>query len=169
MPVEQLEPARGRDVDRIVEVEADHVALRFHDADDTVAVAADAVPPALTEIVTAGEQPRMTPQLLGLLARLPACRLHNHYGPTETHVATAWTGPSAVPVGQGAWPPLPPIGRPMTNIHAYVLDRRGRPVPVGVPAELHLGGEGMARGYLGRPAKTAEQFIRWLYAELKGG
>src|SRR6185295_2413848 len=58
----------------------------------------------------------------------------------------------------GALLPAVPIGRPMPGRSAHVLDRRGQPVPVGVPGELALGGV-LARGYLGRPEATAERFI----------
>ncbi|MGD2115490.1 MAG: amino acid adenylation domain-containing protein, partial [Acidobacteriota bacterium] len=79
-------------------------------------------------------------------------RLVNHYGPTEgTVVATA----SAV----APRTELPPIGRPVGGARVFVVDRRGRPVPVGVVGELLLGGAGLARGYLGRPALTAERFV----------
>ncbi len=84
-------------------------------------------------------------------------RLSNTYGPTETTiVATAAdlaTGPAAdagVAVS---------IGRPVANARAYVLDRDGGLLPAGVPGELYVGGEGVARGYLGRPDLTAERFV----------
>jgi amino acid adenylation domain-containing protein len=82
--------------------------------------------------------------------------LVNHYGPTEnTVVATSGrVDPSA------KWADdAPPIGRPIANVRAYVLDRLLRLVPIGVPGELYLGGDGLARGYRHDPALTAEKFI----------
>ncbi|MFI5910641.1 amino acid adenylation domain-containing protein [Dactylosporangium sp. NPDC051541] len=79
-----------------------------------------------------------------------AHRLINAYGPTETTVtATTWIA--------NPGPVL--IGRPELNRTAHVLDDRLRPVPPNTPGELYLGGEGLARGYLGAPAQTAERFV----------
>ncbi|MFI5533587.1 amino acid adenylation domain-containing protein [Kitasatospora sp. NPDC051853] len=87
-------------------------------------------------------------------AHCPDTTVVNGYGPTETttFAATHRTGPRD---GPG---PLP-IGRPLDNSRAYVLDSRLCPVPVGVVGELHLAGTGLARGYLDRPGPTAERFV----------
>ena len=79
----------------------------------------------------------------------------NHYGPTEYTVVGTFA--PVDPVRDANSPP--PIGRPIGNTRAYVLDRYLNPVPVGVAGELHLAGDGLARGYLNRPELTAEKFI----------
>ncbi|MEQ6927354.1 amino acid adenylation domain-containing protein [Pseudomonas mosselii] len=87
---------------------------------------------------------------------LPQVRLHNVYGPTEATVdSTAWTLEPQQPLPVAA----PPIGRAIGNTRLYVLDAHDRPVPVGCAGELHIGGIGVARGYLGLPALQAERFI----------
>ncbi|MFB9474180.1 amino acid adenylation domain-containing protein [Nonomuraea salmonea] len=81
-------------------------------------------------------------------------RLVNTYGPTEaTVIATAADLGAADTVGR------PPIGRPIGGTTAHVLGPYGEPVPPGFPGELCLGGAGLARGYLGRPALTADRFV----------
>ncbi|HEX6911548.1 MAG TPA: amino acid adenylation domain-containing protein [Longimicrobium sp.] len=81
--------------------------------------------------------------------------LINGYGPTET---TTFAVTHAVRhVGEGA--SSIPLGRPIANTRVYVLDGRGEPVPVGVAGELYIGGDGVAHGYLNRPALTAERFV----------
>ena len=85
-------------------------------------------------------------------------RLVNAYGPTEATVfATAYEIPLQWP--DEVTPKRVPIGRPLSNRTAYVLDPQGNPVPVGVVGELYLGGEGLARGYLHQPELTAERFV----------
>jgi amino acid adenylation domain-containing protein len=85
----------------------------------------------------------------------PPGRLLNGYGPTET-TTFALTHP-VEQVADGA--PGIPLGRPIGNTRVYLLDAAGEPVPVGVPGEIHVGGDGVALGYLGRPALTAERFV----------
>ena len=79
-------------------------------------------------------------------------RLYNHYGPTEATVVATFTE-----VAEEA--ALPPIGRPIGGARVYVVDPRFEPVPPGVAGELLVGGAGVARGYSGRPALTAERFV----------
>ncbi|MGY0560481.1 amino acid adenylation domain-containing protein [Luteimonas sp. A277] len=109
----------------------------------------------LREVITAGEQLRIEPKIVRFFERLPGCRLHNHYGPTETHVVTALT----LPADPATWPRLPSIGRPIANARVYVLDERGRPLPEGAAGELYLAGPVVARGYLGRDALSSERFL----------
>jgi amino acid adenylation domain-containing protein len=82
-------------------------------------------------------------------------RLVNHYGPTENTVVST----CAEVHTQSASNAAPPIGRPLPNTRAYVLDRHLQPVPIGVPGELLLGGAQLTPGYWNRPDLTAEQFI----------
>ncbi|HEV7668968.1 MAG TPA: amino acid adenylation domain-containing protein, partial [Thermoanaerobaculia bacterium] len=81
-------------------------------------------------------------------------RVLNLYGPTEDTTYSTFAGMSRQPASAA-----PSIGRPIAGGRAYVLGRRGEPVPLGVPGEVHLGGAGLARGYLGRPDLTAERFV----------
>ncbi|KAF1006889.1 MAG: Tyrocidine synthase 3 [Luteibacter sp.] len=116
----------------------------------------------LRRVVCSGEA------LPGAVARrfrqvLPGTALHNLYGPTEATVdVTAWTCDVT---------PLPdniPIGAPIANTSIYVLDAQDRPVPAGVPGEIHIGGVQVARGYLNRPELTRERFVPDPYAERAG-
>ncbi|MFJ4816091.1 amino acid adenylation domain-containing protein [Streptomyces sp. NPDC088801] len=109
----------------------------------------------LRHILQAGEPLRLTPRLAAFHRARPLLRLHNHYGPSETHVVTAATLPADV----DAWPAGAPLGDPIWNTRGYVLDTRLRPVPVGVEGELYLAGECLAHGYLGRPGLTAGRFV----------
>lgn len=113
------------------------------------------LPAALRDVVTAGEQLRVTPAIRALFGALPGCVLHNHYGPTETHVVTAHEL-SGDPAG---WPELPPIGRPLPYVQVRLVDAALRDVATGEEGELLLGGDCLAAGYIHRPELTAERFI----------
>ncbi|ARV57485.1 non-ribosomal peptide synthetase [Nostocales cyanobacterium HT-58-2] len=129
-----------------------------------VATSSESVPSSLKEIITAGEQLQITPALTNLFSRLPDCTLHNHYGPSESHVVTALTLADSV----NSWVALPPIGRPIANTSIYILDSNLQPVPIGVPGELYIGGVALARGYLNRPELTQEKFICDPFTEEEG-
>jgi len=120
---------------------------------------------SLREIITTGEQLRITKPIVDLMDALPFCALHNHYGPAETHVVTA----HALAADASTWPAHPLIGRPIDNTTLYVLDRRRQPAPVGTPGELFIGGVGVARGYDNRADLTAERFVPDQFGADPGG
>jgi amino acid adenylation domain-containing protein len=94
---------------------------------------------------------------------LKSTSLYNEYGPTE---ATVWSS-----VYNCSWPETGisiPIGRPIPNTQIYILNSDGKLVPVGVTGELYIGGDGIARGYLGKPQLTAEKFIPDLFSDEPG-
>ncbi|MEU4805767.1 amino acid adenylation domain-containing protein [Actinosynnema sp. NPDC023587] len=100
------------------------------------------------DVVTADDARRWHD--LAVPGRFVAC-----YGPTEATITSLLHRA----VGADLAAPSLPIGRPVPGTGAYVLDDRGRPAPVGVPGELHLGGSRVAREYLRRPALTADRFV----------
>ncbi|HEX6911021.1 MAG TPA: amino acid adenylation domain-containing protein, partial [Longimicrobium sp.] len=114
------------------------------------------IPEALRVVVIGGEA--ALPERLQAWARAagPRVRLLNSYGPTETTIgATFWEAPAEA--GDPSDPV--PIGGPVPNTRCYVVDAAMRPLPAGVPGELYVGGAQVARGYLHRPALTAERFV----------
>ncbi len=106
-------------------------------------------------LITGGEASRVTfAKQLRILAQ---CPIFNHYGPTETTVGVTTYQVDETVKDMGSV--MLPIGRPLPNVQAYVLDRHMEPVPVGVAGELYIGGKYVARGYLNRPELTAERFV----------
>jgi amino acid adenylation domain-containing protein len=94
--------------------------------------------------------------LVARVRSLGSCEIMNHYGPTETTVGSCTFVVGEPPASDG---PTVPIGRPIANTRAYVLDTMLQPVPPGVPGELCIGGAGVSLGYVGRPDLTAAVFV----------
>ncbi len=95
-------------------------------------------------------------------ALLPHATLLNQYGASEINDMTVYdTG------GLDQRAPRVPVGRPIDNLHVYVLDGQMQPVPVGVPGQVYVGGAGLARGYIGQADLTAERFVPNPFAENK--
>ena len=108
---------------------------------------------SLTTVIAAGEP--LPPDLVRRHREtLPRARLFNEYGPTET---TVWC--SVFDTGECDGEGIVPIGRPIAGARLYLLDGEGRPVPVGVPGEIHVAGEGLTAGYLNLPEATAQRFV----------
>ena len=120
------------------------------------------VPSVMAELVRAGSVPAsvVTVNLAGealpdalveqIYATTSARKVYNLYGPTETSYSTFTLVPRGCSVT---------IGKPLANTQCYVLDKRLNPVPIGVPGDLYIAGDGEARGYYGRPELTHERFV----------
>jgi amino acid adenylation domain-containing protein len=110
--------------------------------------------PSLRRVICSGEELPASLQKQ-FFEHLPQAALSNLYGPTEAAIdVTSWECSSQDQNSRV------PIGRPISNTRMYILDGRGTPVPIGVAGEIHIGGAGVGRGYLNRPALTAERFVR---------
>jgi len=119
----------------------------------------DDLPDAVRTVNLAGE-PLPAPLVEELYRRPGVRRVLNLYGPSED---TTYSTGARTQAGE-----TPPIGRPLPGTAARVLDPRLRPLPTPVAGELHLGGAGLARGYLRRPARTAERFVPDPFAATPG-
>ncbi|HEY0779433.1 MAG TPA: amino acid adenylation domain-containing protein [Gemmatirosa sp.] len=137
----------------------------WHELVDALARGTVALPSGLRLALVGGE--RMRADRLAEWRRVVGARvpLWNGYGPTEATVVATFcdltpAGGEAEPDGaiDGTAADVA-IGLPIANMRAYVLDGAGEPAPVGVPGELFIGGLGLARGYRGQPALTAERFV----------
>ncbi|WP_375415501.1 amino acid adenylation domain-containing protein [uncultured Bradyrhizobium sp.] len=128
------------------------------------AVRMDVWPTSLKHVTTAGERLKVTPAIRKFFERLSGCRLHNHYGPTETHLATSFTLGKSVE----AWPTLPSIGAAISDTVLHVIDDNWRPVAPNEVGELYISGNGLARCYLNAPDLTAERFLPDPFSRIKG-
>jgi amino acid adenylation domain-containing protein/non-ribosomal peptide synthase protein (TIGR01720 family) len=109
-------------------------------------------PICVRHIIAAGEA-LVIPELLKHHLSRHRVYLHNHYGPSETHVVTAFIIDPA-----GEIPALPPIGEPISNTQIYILDKYLNLQPIGIAGELCIGGNNVGRGYLNNPELTARKF-----------
>ncbi|RJG48710.1 non-ribosomal peptide synthetase/type I polyketide synthase [Motilimonas pumila] len=107
--------------------------------------------PALREVVLAGEAFSINSAMADLMKQ--GVKIHNHYGPTETHVVTE-VELTGLRVGN-----TPSIGRPLANHQAWVLNAAMTPQPIGAVGELYIGGPGVAHGYHQQPRLTAQRFV----------
>ena len=127
------------------------VALQFLAEE---AVTKQFFPDSLKEIITAGEQLKITPQIKRFFKAIPGCTLANQYGPTECHVVTQFL----LDGDADNWPALPAIGKPVSQTQILLLDDDLQEVAAGESGELCLAGVCLADGYLNRPQLTAEKF-----------
>ena len=109
----------------------------------------------LRDVITTGEQLQVTRPIVQLFGKIKDARLHNHYGPAETHVVTAYSFGS----DPREWRYHAPIGHPIANTQIHILDDYFQPTPQGVKGHLYIGGTNLARGYLARPGMTAGKFV----------
>jgi amino acid adenylation domain-containing protein len=163
------EPAR-RDPHRLLSIIREHSIERLflpfvalQQLAET-AVRMEIWPTSLQQVTTAGERLKITPAVRKFFERLSGCRLHNHYGPTETHLATSFTLGDSVQ----AWPTLPSIGAAISDTGLRVIDENLRPVAPGKVGELYISGGGLARCYLNAPDLTAERFLPDPFSRIKG-
>ncbi|MCK4840518.1 MAG: amino acid adenylation domain-containing protein, partial [Methylococcales bacterium] len=125
---------------------------------DTRSEAEWAAVASLKLIITGGEVLSVETVKLWRISPLRDCRLLNAYGPTETTItSTVFEVDAENPAAATA--STIPIGRPLVNESVYILDAYDQPVPVGVSGEMHIGGAGLAIGYLNQPELTEQKFI----------
>lgn len=118
-------------------------------------------PSSLQEVITAGEQLKVTPQVRRFFTALPGCKLYNHYGPTETHIVTSLK----LDGDPANWPALPSIGKEIDHTAHFILDDQLKEVAQGEVGELCLSGICLADGYVNQASFTAERFPNWLHPE----
>ena len=96
----------------------------------------------------------------------PDCKIFNHYGPTETTVGVLTYKVDGEPPSSLSG--TLPLGCPLPNTQVYILDGQQQPVPIGVPGELYISGDGVTRGYWNRPEQTAERFVANCFSDEPG-
>jgi len=146
--IEQLFHLIEREQISVLFLPAAFLKFIFHEQDY-----AHLFPRCVKHIITAGEQLVVTAEFNRHL-RHHKVTLHNHYGPSETHVVTTYT----ISPNQ-AYQELPPIGKSISNTGIYIMDSAQKLLPEGLVGELYITGANVGRGYLGKPDLTAEKFL----------
>lgn len=127
------------------------------------AISTGLFPESLKEIMTAGEQLKITPQIRELFKKITNCILYNQYGPTECHVVTELK----LDGNPENWPTLPTIGKPIYNCSILILNQNQEILPIGETGELYISGLSLAEGYLNNTKLTNEKFLNWKSPEGK--
>jgi amino acid adenylation domain-containing protein len=150
-------PDRGKGLDAIAAAVRDHGVTTLWLTAGLFQVMIDEHADSLKGLrhLLAGGDVLPVPQVRRALELLPGTTLVNGYGPTENTTFTTCHRIVAADVRRNSIP----IGKPVANTGVVLLDELGRPVPIGIPGELHAGGDGLAIGYHRDPALTAEKFI----------
>jgi amino acid adenylation domain-containing protein len=159
--IDTLKLLKYVDEQKVNRINVPFVALQYF---TEAADAEQYFPASLQEVISAGEQLKITPQILRFFKALPNCIFYNMYGPTEASVcstALKMEGPAE------NWPLLPNIGKPLDNVEIHVVDEQLKPVAGGAQGELCISGVNLAYGYLNRPELTAEKFVDWTDANGK--
>lgn len=153
--IDPLKLLKYIDEQRVNRIIVPFVALQYF---TETADAEQYFPQSLQEVISAGEQLKITPQILRFFQALPGCVFFNMYGPTEASVcstALKMEGPAQ------NWPLLPNIGKPIDNVNIHVVDDQLKPLADGEQGELCISGVSLAYGYLNRPELTADKFADW--------
>ncbi|WP_281337151.1 polyketide synthase [Flavobacterium eburneipallidum] len=127
------------------------------------ALSTDIFPSSLKEIMTAGEQLKITPEVNAFFSKLDNCVLYNQYGPTECHVVTELK----LDGNPANWATLPSIGKPIDNTSILILNQNQEILENGEIGELYITGECLAEGYLNNKELTNEKFLEWKSPEGK--
>ena len=168
IPLVIIPDAIVRDPRRLIEILAENQVTRIMlvpsllDAMLGIEIDPEHWVPKMKLWVASGEA--LSPELTErFYARVPHCELLNIYGASEASGDTCYDARRRDPSSSTV-----PIGRPISNVAVYLLDRHLQPVPIGAPGEIHVGGVSLARGYLNQPELTAERFIPHPFADLPG-
>ena len=147
------DPQRLRDA--LVEHRVERIFLPYVALQMIAEAGRDASGLVLRDVVSAGEQLQVTPAIRALFRGLPGAELHNHYGPTESHVVTA----HELRGDAELWPAIPPIGKALPHVGLALRHPETHLPEAGDSGELLLGGPTLAHGYLGQPGLTGERFL----------